>query len=1748
MKLLRIFSTIFLLSAAIKSLAQNSTWHSSAQISPPINKTYIIETELPYEQIQQHWKVLNVRNSRQYIVSSLPKKEYKNIIFSWSEWQPEQYIKATFEFKDNQEEIYKSIIIWSPLATQQMINDILSKNNIPPIEADNTYKGINVGTIKLTKDQILSLSKNQYITSIEPIFNDEPLNYGARVLTNTSIVKSNSILGGENLSGKDVVIGIGDDGDNHHIDISHRIIRQFSPINSTGHAIHVAVTATGNGIINESTEGFAHQASVISHYFNAILAYSEELYNDFNMTITNNSYAQRIGDCNYAGVYNATSQAVDMMMTENPYILHVFAAGNDGLKTCSPHPTGYGTVVGFYQSSKNALVVGNIGKNYQFLYNGSSKGPLRDGRLKPEIGANGVAVFSGWTNNSYVNNNGTSMASPNVAGAAGLLTEKYKQLHSNAQPESALLKILLMNGTKDVHHEGPDYFYGFGIMDIAQSIKMLSENQYNSNSINTGETQIHTISIPENVAKAKFMIYWHDLPASPTPDDPSISKLINDIDIKVISPTGSHHLPWTLDPNNPTSPATTGIDRINNVEQITLNFPSAGTYQIEVKGHHILDAAQKYFVAWDFEYNELKLSSPIGDEHFAENDSLRIQYSYPNTTQTFNIELSTNNGTTWTTIATALPSHVRHFNYLLPSGINSDNCRIKVTVNGAGHTILSQPFTISQKPIIELEVDNLQCPGSISVFWNAIPNATNYIMYLHENGIMKNIDTIPASVLKYNFSGLRTDQQYEVSVAPLFNSRRGIRANATWRTPNTGSCSGTAHPDYDVALVDFYQLQNGRKYTSIELPGNKIISVIVQNRGKNTISTIPLTLKLNDESITTQSFTVSLPPGALDTLYFNTHPLNLNDVAHYSIQVYKTTSTYVDNIVINDTISTTIKQIQNEPIDLSDGFVEDFAFTSKTFYHKPYIGLEGADRWDYSKTNGWGRLTSFVNSAVSINDSHALSMDIKTNALTTPDSASTNQAFVTFNLSDYNILENEIRFDLKYRFAGQPKYFNSNAIFVRGSDTDDWLFASYFDTTYAGVVKTLNEISLNDILSANGQTFSQNTQIKIEQKDTSLIAGVDFGNGLTIDNFRLYAITDDVSIERITSPTASNCSLGDFNITIDAKNNVFYTLYNIPVYYQVNGGEIKSSIIDSITSKTVISFTFPIEENFEEYAIYEIKAWVAYPSDESRNNDTFTIHSSFTPIISEFPYLETFDSVSENFIFTHSLSAWIKDSTTSSPIKQAANGKYFISTAEIKESSTQRSSYIYLPCLDISNLDNPALSFSNALYYSSNDSSNPTKAYVEYSIDGLIWSKLGAHDSIANWYNNDQNVWANETFNWISSSTILPDVDLIKIRFVFESYPENRFDKWLIDDIHIYDLKNNIPTSNAQMSITHSAGTDTFSNSSHEILGWLSSNDNIGSSTLQSFNHISPVISNSHEALPMINYAISYNSEADKTLALYIPHQAINNLSKNNDCASCYKLSSIYDAGISQYNSNDKNEWNDKLEDNISGNYLFIPKRQIVYIPYFNGYIAVFKNKIDGELWFNSGYPNDNDLSFQDITLTGYPISHQYAHLEFNSYIDTFVNKYFLERKNLVTGAYQAIAEFDPINADTAQYFFNDAAEIINKIAQYRVRYSHKDGTTRLTNDVTIDWGNTNTFGIYPNPVSDGSLYISWNLNEIADINYSIISMSGQIIYESKITDISHNIGFTIIPLNDIGIAPGNYIIRINSGDQKENFKLIYLQ
>jgi hypothetical protein len=92
--------------------------------------------------------------------------------------------------------------------------------------------------------------------------------------------------------------------------------------------------------------------------------------------------------------------------------------------------------------------------------------------FKPDISAPGLTIFSTGvgTGNLADENQGTSMSSPHVAGAAALL----RQLHPDLAPDA--IKSLLLNGTRDANPSGDTDLtrQGVGVLDVANSARLSS--------------------------------------------------------------------------------------------------------------------------------------------------------------------------------------------------------------------------------------------------------------------------------------------------------------------------------------------------------------------------------------------------------------------------------------------------------------------------------------------------------------------------------------------------------------------------------------------------------------------------------------------------------------------------------------------------------------------------------------------------------------------------------------------------------------------------------------------------------------------------------------------------------------------------------------------------------------------------------------------------------------------------------------------------------------------------------------------------------------------------------------------------------------------------------------------------------------------------------------------------------------------------------------------------------------------------
>src|SRR5439155_6064839 len=153
----------------------------------------------------------------------------------------------------------------------------------------------------------------------------------------------------------------------------------------------------------------------------------------------------------------------------------VSCPGGNAFCETEKHPSRspYGSV-NWNASEKNVVSVGAVDFT-QTIASFSSRGPAKDGRVKPELVAKGRSLFSTFPNNGYSTLQGTSMATPVVTGTMAILTEQWRKTTSNptGRPSPVMLKALAIAGADDIGIPGPDYTYGFGLLDAKKSVDLI---------------------------------------------------------------------------------------------------------------------------------------------------------------------------------------------------------------------------------------------------------------------------------------------------------------------------------------------------------------------------------------------------------------------------------------------------------------------------------------------------------------------------------------------------------------------------------------------------------------------------------------------------------------------------------------------------------------------------------------------------------------------------------------------------------------------------------------------------------------------------------------------------------------------------------------------------------------------------------------------------------------------------------------------------------------------------------------------------------------------------------------------------------------------------------------------------------------------------------------------------------------------------------------------------------------------------
>jgi hypothetical protein len=419
------------------------------------------------------------------------------------------------------------------------------------------------------------------------------------------------------LDGQAVPIAMWDGGEvkADHPDLSGRVtVVDTGPVD--WHATHVAGTMISAGTGNLGAKGMAPTAGVYSYdYYDDVPMEMHAAAGVYNALLANHSwgyitgwhyeyyaddYWVWFGDENF-GAYTSTSRAWDQAIVDTGLII-VKSAGNDRndvgdeLRTghyhygdpetlyFDYHPSdGIYECIGQIGSSKNVITVGSVG-DYGGMSHYSSYGPTDDGRIKPDLMANGEALTSTCTPDPYCIMSGTSQATPVVCGSIALIAQRYEQLTS-MYPAPEVIKALLVGTAFELGEKGPDYGFGWGLVDAKSAVDLVEKGSpiIRTDSIENGEVLAYPLTITSRDKVVQVTLAWTDPAGSPAANE----ALVNDIDLELVDPQSAVHLPWVLDKFNPSQPAAKGVNTVDNTEQVQVNFPTPGTWTIRVKGASI---------------------------------------------------------------------------------------------------------------------------------------------------------------------------------------------------------------------------------------------------------------------------------------------------------------------------------------------------------------------------------------------------------------------------------------------------------------------------------------------------------------------------------------------------------------------------------------------------------------------------------------------------------------------------------------------------------------------------------------------------------------------------------------------------------------------------------------------------------------------------------------------------------------------------------------------------------------------------------------------------------------------------------------------------------------------------------------------------------------------------------------------------------------------------------------------------------
>ncbi len=607
------------------------------------------------------------------------------------------------------------------------------------------------------------------------------------------------------LNGNGLVVSVKENRfDTADIDFKNRQrLTSGTSSNLSSHATSMATLIAGAGNSYYKGKGAAWAALLNSTTFNNLLPEEDVFYTSNQVLVQNHSYGTSI-----ESFYGLDAAGHDKSSITIPSLLHIFSAGNSGQQVAATgtyaNISGLSNLTGNFKMAKNIITVGAT-DSFGVVSPLSSKGPAYDGRVKPELVAMGE--------------DGTSGAAALTSGTAMLLHQAYQQVNGGSKAPSALLKAALLTGATDAGTPGVDFSSGFGQLNAVPSLQIIYNGTHRSNIINQAQNILVPVSIPPGISTFKATLVWNDPAAAAN----SAKALVNDLDLTLVSAGGQETLPWILSivpsADSLRKPARRGIDTLNNAEQVTLQNPAPGNYQLKITGSKVPSGPQSFSVAWSMDTaNTFRWMFPLREDAVVadKRNILRWQTTF---TMPLKAEYSYD-GSNWQLIADNINPATGFQSWQVPDTFAL--AFVRITAGAA--TFVSDSIVISRLMSVQI---GYNCADSFLYIWKPLAPG-RYTAWQLGNTYMEQTGTLTDTVFAQSKAG--NPVLYYAFAPVLNNGRAGIRSYAiNYREQGTGCYFNTFLAFLDGTTTALRaEIATGYKIKTVRMlntsTGNKVIS------------------------------------------------------------------------------------------------------------------------------------------------------------------------------------------------------------------------------------------------------------------------------------------------------------------------------------------------------------------------------------------------------------------------------------------------------------------------------------------------------------------------------------------------------------------------------------------------------------------------------------------------------------------------------------------------------------------------------------------------------------------------------------------------------------------------------------------------------------------------------------------------------------------------------------------------------------